>query len=192
MRADEYSLCIKALLPITPSEKMASELKERINKLKHSPREQKDIRRDYADLSKIFHNGILNGTKSCKSIKNRNAVMSNNPSLGSIRSSNKKQIDYLEERKNIRKLNANVSSPPSTRLPMICTKWRSDLHNKKLSPNQKRELLITKAKMIDDIAERNEELLNVKNDNDPDLNQKVNFMILDSIKAKIAAFDELI
>ena len=73
--------------------------------------------------------------------------------------------------------------------PQICDSWRCDLTNNKLNLREKHDLVTNKTRMMEDIVRRNEKLL--ASTNNIDLESKVNYMLMDTIKAKLSLFQQL-
>eukprot|EP00826_Nyctotherus_ovalis_P035069 TRINITY_DN2977_c0_g1_i7.p1 TRINITY_DN2977_c0_g1~~TRINITY_DN2977_c0_g1_i7.p1 ORF type:complete len:478 (+),score=137.80 TRINITY_DN2977_c0_g1_i7:203-1636(+) len=176
-KVDDYLSYIRESVQVIPSQAKVAELKERMGKLKHLPKVPKDTRSKYNDLSKIFRN-----SKSHKSIKKvKNEPLANSSSNSLIR----KPVNYLDE---FRKAKIKSNSPLHVPLPKICRDWRLDLKDMGLSASQKRELVLNRAKAIDDIVTMDEKLLGASENSD--LGYKVSSMLLNSIKAKISVFNE--
>jgi len=185
-RMNDYMSFVKGTIQVTSSQAKMDELKRRVKKLHHSPKQPKDIRSKYYNLAKIFGN-----SEFYKSIKKRKGGESTNPSSDSFKSIVRKPIDYLEELRKHKNNSAQSNSPLHVHLPRICTDWSSNLKDSRLTISQKRELILNRAKVIEDMAIMDERLLDITNNNNSDLGYKISSMILNSIKAKMSVFTDL-
>jgi len=183
-----YSKFVKESIKIKPNISKTIELKERISELKKSVRIPKNTKKDYI-ISNIFK-------------QNKSANISQNSSFKIIKKAKtpqikeekpKKSINYLDIIRNQRmKKEENLLrsvTPSLPKLPQICDGWKQDLKNEKLNKNQKVNKILGKVEYLDDVVNRNEKLL--KFTGNKDLETKVNFMLVDSIKAKLAILNEL-
>eukprot|EP01022_Parablepharisma_sp_SALTPOND_P005891 TRINITY_DN123_c0_g1_i1.p1 TRINITY_DN123_c0_g1~~TRINITY_DN123_c0_g1_i1.p1 ORF type:complete len:528 (-),score=72.10 TRINITY_DN123_c0_g1_i1:2633-4216(-) len=187
-----YSHYVKDAVHVNISRSKSSQLKQMVTQLKHPVRETRNNRKDYYDVTKIFRSAILTTSKSHNAILKKTSPVTT--SLTPIKASPRKPIDYLSELRKLKakKLPLNQSAAPLTPpLPPICKDWRSDIKDSRLNLNEKYDMMIRKANAIENMASREEKLLNIKGGKNAELELRVNNMLIDTIKAKFAILDQL-
>ena len=212
----DYAQCVKETCKIVPSASKSAELHKLINQLKHPVRQPRDNRKEYevSNLKKLFRSVLLSPRDNLH-INNASPRVVQEISLFRDKSADllpkkrrspykikfapqsprqvettprtpKKPFDYLAEQRKHKGEGLLIKKS------MLCN-WHADLRNERLSPSDKFSLLMSKANLIEQSAIHEEKLMVAKGgaSQNPDLNAHINSMLIDSIKAKFAIFDNL-
>jgi len=175
-KINNYVSIARGIHPVKISPQKVEELKQRVEQLKHPARKTRDTRKDY-DIAKLNNKiaKIIHKGQKCLDTDTDKP----NKSLCSLR-----KVDYLTEQRKTREESNDA-------LKAIRYNWIKDLQDKNSNRQEKYQKVIKKAKTIEEQAIMREKMLRARGGAkvDPELGESVSSMLLNVIKAKIAALD---
>jgi hypothetical protein len=181
-----YSSLVKEKVEVKVSDLKKEELKQKVDLLKHKPRESKDVRKQYelANLNKRMEKSTsMDKPKTPKSEKPSKELIR---SIMSEKPTAVKMPDYLTELRKKRGENYNAAKAGTQN-------WNHDLNNEELNPTEKYNRMLSKASLIEEQAKMKEKILHAKGGTheNPELGEFVSDMYIDAINAKLAILQHL-
>ncbi len=190
-----YANLTREISPVRPNPKKAEELKERIAQLKHPVRQRRDVKADYA-VSKVLprtrrsvNSSLLSNNKTADADTRRRKIeLRRNCCDGRSRQNQ----HYVSEVKIKTKAKTQNTSMAKRARPNMYD-WNADVADPRLTGEERYRRVMGKAAMIEQRAQLKEKVLRAEGGaiNDFALGECVTDMLVDAVKAKLAALDNI-